>query len=79
MLCGVHRPRPPDYLAIVCHALKLVLKIDEDLRPFMQEQVRLVEEDHFKQRLQAALRRVYGPDLDAPQSPIPPPESVNKR
>jgi len=79
MLCGFRRPRPPDYLAMACRALKLVLKIDEDLRPFMQEQVRLLEQDVFNQQVQAALRHVYGPDSDAQKSPIPPAESVNNR
>jgi len=79
MLCGFRRPRAPDYLAMYCRALELVLKIDEDLRPFMQEQVRLLEQDALNRQGQAALRHVYGPDWDAQKPPIPAAESVNKR
>src|SRR5262252_6193155 len=66
MLGGIPRPRPPDYLAIVCRLLNRVLKIDQDLRPFMQEQVQLYEKCRFQEEVQAALHRVYGSNSACP-------------
>jgi hypothetical protein len=60
MLAGVRRPRPPDYLALYCRLLKRILKIDQSLRPFMQEQVQLYEKRRFEEEVLAALQRVYG-------------------
>jgi len=68
MLGGVRRPRPPDYLALYCRLLKRILKIDQSLRPFMQEQVQLFEKRPFEEEVQAALQRVYGSNPADPQS-----------
>jgi hypothetical protein len=66
MLGGVHRPPPPNYLAIACRALEQVIKIDKRLRPYMQEQIRLEKERVFREPIKAALDRVYGPDDKQP-------------
>jgi hypothetical protein len=88
MLGGACRP---DWLAIGCRLIGLILKIDDDLRPYMQEQIRLQEQRQFDQRLQAAIQRVYGlpssdpnPQLSTLRPPTPDgleidKESVNKR
>jgi len=67
MLGGAPRPRPPDYLAMACRALKAILKIDKSLRPFMQEQFQLYEQHRFGQQTQAALQSIYGPGSDDTQ------------
>jgi hypothetical protein len=67
MLGGVHRPRPTDYLALYCRLVKRIIKIDESLVPFMQQQVQLLEKHRFEEEIQAALQRVYGSDPPAPQ------------
>jgi len=62
MLGGVHRPPPPNYLGMACRALKQVIKLDKRLRPCIQEQIRLHQEQLVRVQVEAALDRVYGPD-----------------
>ena len=73
MLGGLHRPRPPDYLAMACRALRQIAKIDKSLRPFMKDQVRMVEDWLRSQEIAAVLRKVYS------QPPVNGKISVNKR
>jgi hypothetical protein len=60
MLGGAHRPRPPDYLALACRALEEVVRIDQRLRPYMQEEQRLLHEYIEDEKREVALRNVYG-------------------
>jgi hypothetical protein len=61
MVTGIPRPRPPDYLAIACRCLKAVIKIDESLNPYIEEQIRLEQAQAREQEIDALLARVYGP------------------
>jgi hypothetical protein len=54
--------REPDWLAVYCRLITLVLKLDEDLRPFMQEQQRLFEDWLRKQKVEALINKVYRAD-----------------
>jgi hypothetical protein len=70
--------RESDWLAIYCRLLNLVVKIDQDLLPFMQQQSQLYEKHLSEEQSQASLHRVYGPDSNAPnRQPLP--EPVKKR
>ena len=60
MLGGGRRPPPPDYFALTCRAFEEVLKINNRLSPFMQEQKRMLEDWLWRQEVEAALRKVYG-------------------
>ena len=62
MLGGVHRPPPPNYLAIACRALNEVLRIDRRLQPYLPEQIQLEQDRVFHTQVRAAIDRVYGPD-----------------
>lgn len=73
MLGGVHRPRPPDLLAIACRALERVVKIDKSLRPFMQDQTRIMQDWLWRQEVDATVRKVYS------QPPLKGKILVNKR
>jgi hypothetical protein len=72
MLGGARRPRQPNYLLLACRALSELIKIDARLRPFMEEQQRMLEQDAWNQECEAALRKVYGP----PKADAPPPLSA---
>ena len=37
---GVHHPHQPDCFAFACRALEEVVRVDERLRPFTQEQLK---------------------------------------
>lgn len=70
MLGGVHRPPQPNYIALACRAIAEVIRIDQRLRPFVAEQQHMLEQDARMQEREAALHKVYGPDLaDAPRRP----------
>ncbi len=62
MLGGFRRPPPPNFLRIACRALAEVLRIDQRLGPYVQEQIRLEQQRRFEAVIEAALDRVYGPD-----------------
>ena len=46
-------------LTMVCRALRQVAKIDKTLRPFMQDQARMVEDWLWSQEVDAIVRKVY--------------------
>ena len=60
MVTGIPRPRPPDYLAIACRCLKAVIKMDESLNPYIEDQIRLQQARIRDQEIDALLARVYG-------------------
>jgi hypothetical protein len=60
MLAGFPRPRPPDYLALLCRTIRQLIKIDNRLRPFLREQHRIYENNLFFQESAAVLAKVYG-------------------
>ena len=67
MVTGIHRQRPPDYLAIACRCLKAVIKIDESLNPYIEEQVRLQQAHARDQEIDALLARVYSSSPPIPR------------
>jgi hypothetical protein len=60
MLGGVHRPPPPNYLAIACRLFNQAIKIRKRLWPYMEEQRQLLERLNFERDVTAMLREVYG-------------------
>ena len=60
MLGGARRPPPPNYIAIACRAVSELIRIDKRLRPYMEEQRRILEDYRLRQEFEAALRKVYG-------------------
>ncbi len=60
MLGGARRPREPDYLALACRAFEEVIRIDQRLRPYMEEEQRLLNEYIEDEKRAVALRNVYG-------------------
>jgi hypothetical protein len=60
MLGGVRRPAPPNYLALACQALAEVIKIDERMRPHLDQQVENLKRWRRSVELQALLDKVYG-------------------
>jgi hypothetical protein len=71
MVGGARRPPPPNYLAIACRLFKQVIKIDKRLRPYMEEQRRLLEQMDWEREVEAMLRKVYG-DANLPGPSLPP-------
>jgi hypothetical protein len=73
MLGGARRPRPTDWLGLVCRAMEEVLRIDQRLVPFLAEQERQQQERKRMQEVESALTKVYGPpDPNAPShEPVP--------
>jgi len=69
---GASRPRRVDDLVILCRLYKRILKIDESLKPFLEEQFRLYEQHQHRREAQAILQRVYGQDASSPKPPSPP-------
>ena len=61
MLGGAPRPRPEDEIAVICRAVKEVMRIDKSLRPFMQEQKRFLEDWLHHVEPRRALDKIYGP------------------
>jgi len=77
---GARRPPPPNYFSLACHAIEEVIRIDKRLRPFMDEQKRIVEEYMWMQPWEEAIREVYGaPDPAAPKPQHSVPAAVDIR
>ena len=57
---GATRPRRVDDVILFCRLYQRILKIDESLKPFLEEQFRLCEQHQHQQEIQAILQRVYG-------------------
>jgi hypothetical protein len=74
-LPGAPRRRSPNYLSLVCRAFKEIIRLDNHLRPYMQERAREEEQNTRRREVQAALQRVYGPSVSdrrttPPQTPL---------
>ena len=71
---GASRPPRVDAMVLFCRLYKRILKIDESLKPFLEEQFRAYEQHQHQQEVQTMLQRVYGQDSkpNTPKPPLPP-------
>ena len=54
--------RSPNYLSILCSALKEVIRLDKTLVPYMKQQQELLADACRYHEVKAVLDKVYGPD-----------------
>jgi len=80
-LPGAPRRRSPNYQALVCRALNEVIRLDNRLRPYMQERAREEEQNAWRREVEATLERIYGPAASstATTAPQTPPMSVKEQ
>jgi hypothetical protein len=77
---GMKRPLRPDHLGIICRLLKRYMRLREKMaradpehfgpRPW-ERVLRQIEEEKWRQEMDDAIRRVYGPDDSPPPVPAP--------